>query len=78
MTLYRKMKNLALLTCIATVTVGLAPSYARHRSGDGAWQRSGIHLPLNPGSGVRPEPLYPTSGFHPGPFHPAKGEDAGR
>jgi hypothetical protein len=76
---YRNMKNLALLTFIATVAVGLAlvPSYARHQGGDGAWHGRHVHRPLYPSLGVRPEPFNPGSGFHPGPFHPDTGFDPG-
>jgi hypothetical protein len=79
MTRYRNVKNLALLTSIATVAVGLvlAPTYARHRGGDGGWHGGGIHRPFHPGSGFRPEPFYPSSGFHPGTFHPDTGFDPG-
>jgi hypothetical protein len=61
------LKNLVLLTSIATVVVGLGlgPIYARHRGGDGGYQ-GGIHR-------FRPEPFHFRSGFHPGPFHPNAG-----
>ena len=80
MTRYRNVKNLTLLTSIATVAVGLAlaPTYARHRGGDGGWHRGGIYRPFYPGSGFRPEPFYPSSGFHPGPFHPDTALTQGR
>ena len=76
-TRYRNVKNLTLLTSIATVAVGLAlaPTYARHRGG--GWHGGDIHRPLYAGSGFRPEPFYPSSGFHPGPFHPDTGFDPG-
>lgn len=76
-TRYRNVKNLTLLTSIATVAVGLAlaPTYARHR-GVG-WHGSDIHRPFYARSGFRPEPFYPSSGFHPGPFRPDTGFDPG-
>ena len=71
------VKDLILLTSIATVAVGLAlaPTYARHRGG--RWHGGNIHQPFYAGLGFRPEPLYPSSGFHPGPFHPDTGFDPG-
>jgi hypothetical protein len=76
---YRDVKTLALLISIATVALGLAftPTHARHRGSNGGWHAGGIHRPLYPGSGYRPEPFYPASRFHPGPFHSDTGFDPG-
>lgn len=73
------MKNFALLTSIAAVTVGLAlgPAYAQHRARVNGSHGNGIHRPHYPGSALHAEPFYPGFGFHPGPFHPDTGFDPG-
>ena len=80
MTRYRNVKNLTLLTSIATVAVGLAlaPTYARHRGGDGGWHGGGIHRPFIQVQVFVPSRFILVPAFIQGPFIPTLALTQGR